>query len=302
MLMFGLSCRLLLTKAHCSPYTLSVATIKLDRGKPVRLSARSLVFLLIASSAVLPLHSQVDTASKLKFDVVSVRRDNSGSENIRIFSPTEGDGLTLNNVTLLDVIAYSYNIQSANRLSGLPDWAKSERYDIQAKVADNDVAVFRQTQEPGRKEMIQQLLAQSFMMKSHTEPKEISIYALVVAKGGSKMKDAKADSTQAVADGKTLHEPGLNGYGPGKMAGYQISMKEFAPALSGMAGRQVVNQTGLASIYDFTLDWTPDNSPASETTGPSLFTALEEQLGLKLEPQKITMPVLVVDSLTRAEN
>ena len=268
----------------------------------MRSSARPLAFLLIASTAALPLQSQVDTTSKLNFDVVSVRRDNSGSGSMHIFSPAEGDGMILNNVTLLDVIAYSYNIQSLNRLSGLPDWAKSEHYDIEAKVADSDVAAFRQLKEPVRKAMIQQILAQTFMMRSHTEPKEISIYALVVAKEGSKMKDAKADNTQAVADGKPPHEPGLNGYGPGKMAGYQISMKDFAPALSGTAGRQVVDQTGLTSTYDFTLNWTPDNSTASETTGPSLFTALEEQLGLKLQPQKITMQVLVVESLTRAEN
>jgi uncharacterized protein (TIGR03435 family) len=198
----------------------------------MRSSARPLAFLLIASTVALPLQSQVDTTSKLNFDVVSVRRDNSGSGSVHIFSPAEGDGMILSNVTLLDLIAYSYNIQRPNRLSGLPDWAKSEHYDIEAKVADSDVAAFRQTKEPLRKVMIQQLLARTYMMRSHTEPKVIPIYALVVAKEGSKRKDAKADNSEAVADGKPRHEPGLNGYGPGKMVGYQISMKDFAPALS----------------------------------------------------------------------
>lgn len=248
--------------------------------------ARLLAFLLTAASAVLPLQSQVHATSEVRFDVVSVRRDISGSTTMHIFSPTEGDGIILNNVTVLDLIAYCYNFQSLDRVSGLPDWAKSEHYDIEAKVTDSDVAAFRQMKEPARKSMIQELLAETFKMRSHAEPKEIAVYGLVIAKGGAKMQDAKLGASKGIAASNPAHEPGLNGFGPGKLAGYQISMKDFAPALSGMAGRQVVDQTGLNSTYNFTLSWTPDNYPSAESSGPSLFTALEEQLGLKLQPQK----------------
>jgi uncharacterized protein (TIGR03435 family) len=250
------------------------------------------------------------TKSPLMFDVVSVKLNKSGPGNINIYSPTGGDGMNLTNVALPDIVAYAYGIQSFDLLSGLPDWAESDRYDIQAKVADSDVAKFRSLNEAQRKLMIQALMTDRFKLKTHREPKSVEVYALIVAKNGPKMTEVKPGDPHPNGlkepDGTPIRGPSLNGTGPGEETAQEVSMEFFAGSLSGIAGRQVIDKTGLKGAYDFKLKFSRDQHSAqtdsdaeATTSGPSIFTALQEQLGLKLEPQKLSIPVLVIDHVER---
>jgi uncharacterized protein (TIGR03435 family) len=271
----------------------------------------------IAAAQAAPILAAQSAPAKppLTFDVVSIKRNNSGTGNISMYSPTNGDGINLTNIALFDIVAYAYGIQSPDLLSGLPAWAKSERYDIQAKVADPDVAQFRSLNEAQRKRMIQGLLADQFKLKIHREPKSVGVYALIVAKSGPKMKEVKPGDPHPgglkQADGTPMEGPALNGTGPGEETAQEVTMDFFAGSLSGLAGRQVIDKTELKGAYDFKLRFSRDQQPAQinsgaessalppETSAPSIFVALEEQLGLKLEPQKLLVPTLVIDDVQR---
>jgi len=251
----------------------------------------------------------------LTFDVVSIKRNISGDGNVSIYSPTDGDGLNLTNVVVEDIIAYAYGIHSPDLLQGLPAWAKSVHFDIQAKVTGAEVPRFRSLNEEQRRQMIQSLLADRFKLKIHRELKTVGVYALVVDKSGIKMKEVKPGDPHPggikEADGTPIEGPALNGSGPDEETAQEITMDFFAGSLSGPAGRQVVDKTGLKGMYDFKLRFsrgpdaaqTPaspnDTTPASDASAPSIFIALQEQLGLKLEPQKLSTPILVIDDVQR---
>lgn len=181
------------------------------------------------------------------------------------------------NVPALTLIMTAYNMQ-ADRISGFPVWMTSERFDVEAK-ADHPVSRDEMLR------MLQTLLSDRFKLNLRTEVKEVSIYALVVAKGGPKLRDGNGG-------------PVGGGKGPkGQILYRNISMPFFALGISRAVDRPIVDKTGLSGTYDFELHFTPDATPAgprregdgpepSPADGPSIFKALEEQLGLKLEPQK----------------
>jgi uncharacterized protein (TIGR03435 family) len=135
--------------------------------------------------------------------------------------------------------------------------------------------------------MLQALLADRFALKAHHETKDLPIYELTVAKGGAKMKKTAADGYGGNAK-----------YASGKVTAHEISVESLAANLSFTLGRKIVNKTGLDGGYDFTLDYAPDGADASDPR-PSIFTALEEQLGLKLLPAKGPVDVIVVDHIER---
>jgi uncharacterized protein (TIGR03435 family) len=145
--------------------------------------------------------------------------------------------------------------------------------------------------------MLQAVLAERFQMKVHQEDREAPIYALIVAKNGSKLKEA----TEAGADSLNVER--------GQIIGHSLSLQELAKGLTGgNTGRVVVDRTGLTGKYDFTLTWTPDQGAAppgpdggatENVPGPSIFTAIQEQLGLKLEPAKGPVKTLVIDHIER---
>jgi uncharacterized protein (TIGR03435 family) len=132
--------------------------------------------------------------------------------------------------------------------------------------------------------MLQNLLAERFRLECHFETRQVQAYALALAKGGSKMRAVEGSGSDTNSHG-------------GHLEATRGTMDRFAGLLSRYTGRMVLNETGLSGGYAFTLDWTPENS--AEGTGPSLFTALQEQLGLKLEGKKAPVEVLVVDRMER---
>jgi uncharacterized protein (TIGR03435 family) len=134
--------------------------------------------------------------------------------------------------------------------------------------------------------MLQQLLADRFALRLHRETKEITIYSLIVGKNGPKLKEGGSAG------------PYLSRPSPGRLAGQRASMSSLASALAGNLGRPVIDNTGLKGGYDFSLEWTADAAPdavPADTSGPSLFTALQDQLGLRLESKKAPIEVLIID-------
>jgi uncharacterized protein (TIGR03435 family) len=204
-----------------------------------------------------------------------------------------GDQLVIVGFTLSDLIKHAYDVQD-KQITGAPDWMDTDKFDINAKP---DVAG---SPSPAQlREMVKKLLADRFQLKIHTEHKTMSAYALTVAKSGPKM--TKNTSTDGL--------PGLF-FGPPiiTLRVRNATISEFVDLMqSTVLDRPVVDDTGLTGHWDFSLNWTPDASqfvsagwkmPPPSTAGdapPPLFTAIQEQLGLKLEAEKTSVPVLVID-------
>jgi uncharacterized protein (TIGR03435 family) len=217
------------------------------------------------------------------FDVASVKPNRSGSGNS---SQNDRHGtLTATNVTLQYCIQLAYGVKDY-QISG-PRWLASERYDIVAKTDP--------TVTPDRyRGMIQTLLADRFKLRVHRETRDFPVYALVVGRRASKLREVAAG-------------PEHDRSGRGYLSGKKMSMARLAEKLAQFVERPVLDQTGMQGVYDVELKWMPDNRPreGEAADGPSsIFTAVQEQLGLKLEPAKAPLPVIVVDHAEKvpAEN
>ncbi|HEY1744319.1 MAG TPA: TIGR03435 family protein [Granulicella sp.] len=233
----------------------------------------------------------------LEFDVVSVKPNHSGGESAGTnFSPTS-DGITITNMPLEDVVQWAFGLFLSDEIAGLPEWAKHERYDVTAKVSDADVAAFRKVVDPvQRAPMLQKILVDRFHLKFHYEMKELPVYALVVGKNGVRMTEIQpAIGPNGMKDG------GGRQVGRGLIRSMGQPMKPLVNQLSIELKRPVVDRTGLKGYYNFTLRWAPDEGapPEGDVAAPSIFTAVQEQLGLKLEPVKASVQVLVIDNLER---
>ncbi len=211
------------------------------------------------------------------FEAASIKRavpDAGGSSG----EDGRGGVLKVYNVTLKRCIRYAYTIAEDQILGG-PKWIDDLRYDILAK-ADHPA------DEPELLTMLQPLLADRFKLKLHHETRVVSGYILTVAKGGIKA---------TVAD-PNRHSSGNGGRGFIDSGASQVSALTIR--LSALLGRPVVDMTGDERKFDFHLRWNPDETLAGDSTAsdyPSLTTALQEQLGLRLESRKVNADVLVVD-------
>ena len=211
-----------------------------------------------------------------------------------------GQDVTTTNVTVSWMIKLAYNVH-ANQISGGPSWLDSERYDT---VGRSDTPG-----EPNRdqmKLMIQKLLGDRFQLRFHTEKKELPVYAMVVAKGGSKLTASAGDPNAFPGIGFG-REPGVI-----SLAGRNTGLNSVANGLqSNILDKPVVDQTGLTGRYDFQLRFTPDAiqlanfgglapaNAADPNPPPDIFTAFEQQLGLKLQATKAAVDVMVIDRIER---
>jgi uncharacterized protein (TIGR03435 family) len=197
----------------------------------------------------------------------------------------EGGSFSTSNITLAALMQWAYEIPQKQILAG-PGWMNSTRFDILAKSdAETDARLRSLSSDRShelKRRMVQALLEDRFAMKLHREVRTLPAYDLVVAKDGSKL-------TISQANGKSI------GVGRTHFTAQGLTMDLIAQQLSQIAGRIVVDRTGLAGRYDLKLQWTPDDVAAAEGSPPSLFTALEEQLGLRLKAAKEPVPVLVID-------
>ena len=257
------------------------------------------------------------------FDVASVKPDKSGGMGTRImFQP--GGRFNATNITLKFLIRVAYEVQDF-QISGGPPWLNSDRYDIDAKAdgpAEGDMRTMTEEQRKAsmhlRRLMLQALLADRFKLTLHKESKEAPIYALVVAKSGLKIKELPPEvkATPDPADTPDKPDPkrpqrGGMRMGRGELTGQGVKLTFLAEALSNQVGRTVLDQTGLKGDYSFELKWTPDenqgaafkgpgDAPPADANGPSIFTAIQEQLGLKLDSQKGPVDLLVIDHAEKA--
>ena len=223
------------------------------------------------------------------------------------------DGLVYMNVTLESLLRDAYGVLD-NQISGAPDWARSESYDIDAKMdsvtADALAKMNMRDRDRARQQMLQALLADRFMLTLHRETKELPVYSLVIAKGGFKLQPAPPDK---VYERGSRGSAGWShfGTGGGKINGQAIPISMLTVSLTQMLGRMVIDKTMLTGVYDVTLQWATsdvgqglvldgtDGAPPSAPTGPTIFTALQEQLGLKLESAKGPVEIIVIDHVEK---
>jgi len=229
------------------------------------------------------------------YEIVSVKPARPGCPGMQTYSPP--GRIQDRCVTLWGLLFNAYDLRpSDSHTLGLPGWANAARFDIDAK-ADDDTTVAlqklpREEQEKQRRLMLQALLADRFKLHVHTETREQQIYALVIAKGGAKLKPWPADQ-----------KPSGISWGGSRIDVRGSPIERLVFCLSDELDRVVVDKTGLTGDYDITLKWTPDNEQDTLDVGPTLFTALKEQLGLKLVATKGPVDTFVVDHVERpAEN
>jgi uncharacterized protein (TIGR03435 family) len=216
-------------------------------------------------------------AAQSSFEVASIKPNLSGDGNDSV--NTTNGSLTMRNVSLRMIVEDAYDLKRYTLTA--PDWLDTLRFDIQAKVGGK-------VKQEELRLMLQSLLAERFQLKAHRERKEMSAYALLPAKGGFKLKPAEGS-------GSSINS--THGAGKAKATCTHVSMPRLADFLSGRLDHPVVDQSGIPDAYDFTLEWSPEQN--TEDAGPSLFTALNEQLGLRLEPRKVPVSILVVDSISK---
>jgi len=284
----------------------------------VGLTAAQLVVLatssLLAQTAAGPSPTPAATSSTpvIDFDVVSVKPNTSENGQIRMMN--QPGMFVANNVTLKMLIQQAYGIRE-DLISGGPSWVGSASFDFEGKIApaDSDAlkAMNSDQAKAARQQMMQHALVDRFKLKVHTETKTLPVYELVLAKGGSKLKDT--DPTGNYANGikgpDGVAHGGMMQMQNGKITGQGVPISNLTNILSRNLERTVINKTGLTGKYDFTLTWKPDDGSngqdagASDTNAPDLFTAVTEQLGLKLVSTKGPVDTLVIDNAEKpAEN
>ncbi|MGA9670344.1 MAG: TIGR03435 family protein [Terracidiphilus sp.] len=244
------------------------------------------------------------------YDVASIHKFKHDGGPLRVSMKTDPDGLTDSHVRVKALICQAYGL-SEYQVSGGPEWVSSDYYDVSAKMDEPTMEMLRTLSSDQktqvRQQMEQALLADRFKLVVHHETKQFPIYALIVAKSGLKLHESKSDDD---------YKNGLKGFdgrpgGKGMMrmqsdpAGFQLtaqglSMDKLAAQLSGQLDSKVQNKTGLEGSYDFTLRYSQEDSPeesSSSPAAPSIFTALQEQLGLKLEATKGPVDVIIIDHI-----
>jgi bla regulator protein blaR1 len=265
------------------------------------------VVCLVAATIALPMSSGPRAQSTNGFDVASVKPNMSGAPGLDI-DTQPGGRLTITNASLRNLITFAYRIQD-NQLVGGPDWQRTARFDVVAKAekaaTTEELLV-----------MLRPLLGERFKLAVHHESRELPIYALVVQRA-----DGRTGGQLKTSDVDCSGLPGTGSRGCafsvsfGNIRARGMPVARLAAALSPFAGRIVVDRTGISGPHDFDLTWTPDqfrgrqtapgeqppqvNGRIVDANGPSLFTAIQEQLGLKLESTTGPVDVLVIDGAER---
>jgi uncharacterized protein (TIGR03435 family) len=227
--------------------------------------------------------SQAGAAAGPAFDVASLKPSPpppGDTYNANLGSIRNGE-VALTNATLVDCIKFAYGLVSDEQMDG-PEWAKSKRvrFDVLAKAPPS-------TPRDQLLLMLRTLLTERFHLAMHAERRAFPHYALSIGKNGPKLHEVPSDPA-------TSHMV----YRMGSLTHNQISMQILALLLSRQTGEMVLDETGLKGVYELKLEWTPEPRPGipePPENGPSLFTAVQEQLGLRLEARKDAVEVMVID-------
>jgi uncharacterized protein (TIGR03435 family) len=254
------------------------------------------------------------TAPRAEFEVASVKVNTASAPMVRIFMAPGNPRFAATNITLRMLITFAWNVKNF-QISGGNGVIDTCRYDIEAKAADAKPTLEQV------KLMLQALLTDRFKLAVHRETKEVPIYAFVAAKGGTRLVESKEGGCVEF-DPASLSAPGQPQrmfcglmIGPNNAKGGKIAMKEFTDGLSNILGRPVVDKTGYTGKFDVALEFSQEgidtvgmfagapfivSKPPDDDSRPSLFTVLQDQLGLKLESQKGPAEVLVIDHAEKA--
>jgi uncharacterized protein (TIGR03435 family) len=261
------------------------------------------------------LQAQSNESVPPSYEVTSVKATANGDPNRNITWDETPNGLMVTNVTPELLTRQAYGLMSYQIERG-PEWIKQKTFDVAARIGDGESSRLQTlTKEDARAErrlMLQALLTDRFGLAVHDETKEGSVYELLVAKGGPKFKRTTEEAP--VADGVAQANSTLAPYRPpvvmenGLLTFNGAPISALARFISQLIGRPVLDSTGLVGKYEFTLKWTLDefdlpaivqqsDDTSSEPTGTSIFTVIQQQLGLKLESAKGPVQSLVIDHI-----
>ena len=250
--------------------------------------------MLAPASAQQPAKAEAEAALP-GFEVAAIKanKGDNGGQDV----DWSADRMSIENYTLRQLIPIAYGLKSNKQVSGGPEWMDKLAFDISAKIDDTEMAKMRKmNRDESCKErnlLVRTLLAERFQLRAHEIQQVMPVYALVVAKTGPRI-------AHSASQGKGYHVSTRNGH----MEASGTSMDVFADQLTSMpesGERVVLNQTGLAGEYDFKMDFSRDYGAGipADAANPSLFTTLQEQLGLKLESKKGPVEVVVVESAVK---
>jgi uncharacterized protein (TIGR03435 family) len=200
----------------------------------------------------------------------------------------KGNRISIRTSNVTSLICFAYKIHKS-QIVNAPRWFDEQPWNIEGIPDVEGTPNWNQYRR-----MLQKLLATRFGLRTHPDKRELSVYALTVAKGGPKLEKSKSDP-------EALSDQSGHGIGSQQFMKYtNVSMADFAPTMQLMVDRPLLDQTNLTGRYDFTLLWMPDVLRATEVDpAPALFTAVQEQLGLKLTGTKALADVMIVDAATR---
>jgi uncharacterized protein (TIGR03435 family) len=259
------------------------------RTKAITTLLLSLVWLgAIANVSAQEQASKLQTPASTQpatFDVISIKP--SDPKNMVLAVRPDPNNFTMTGTSLKLLVQYAYDLQGF-QLEGAPAWMASTRFDIVAKSETTSAPAQPQDLDAKLKLVqvrLQSLLADRFQFRAHKGMMEMPVYSLVVAKSGPKL-EASTTNTGYITRG-------------GQFVCSHSSMDDLASLLSGSMDRMVLDQTNLTGSYKFTLKWTPDESPNPSPDLPGIFTAIQEQLGLKLVPTKGPVEMLIVDHVEK---
>ena len=291
--------------------TSSEAPAALSAGHKVLLGTTALVAMALPLAAIAQGGTSstreqirvVDSSAGQSFEVASIKPKGSGAGDV-LMQVLPGGTMNVRNVSVRLLIRNAYTLQE-NQLVGGPSWMGTDRFDITAKAAGN----------PSQSElqaMLRALLAERFELVVRTEKRQLEVYTLVLAPGAPRrlsiarpcFRAANNLPPQTVPPGETPCGFRLS---PGHITGRGVTMPALANSLASQTGRMVVDRTGRKEDFDLELEWTPFQAPASLDpaaandrpvhSGPSIFTAIQEQLGLRLQSDRAPVDVLVVERL-----
>jgi uncharacterized protein (TIGR03435 family) len=288
--------------------------------------ARTILLLLTSALAVLAMSvasGQTPEASPppllfaptkpIEFDIAVFKLNKSNGAMPYIQIPVGGDGFSAQNRPIHDLIRYAFakGRGGSFRLSGQPAWVDDDRYDMQAKIAVEDLPEWKKLNGQGQKIVLQKFLIEYLKLKFHPDLTPYPYYALTVGKTGLKFKQTKPGDTFKTPDGQSITGRALLFTGTNEVTVQGVSIEQFADLLSGHADRPVLDKTGLDDFYNFVIhfDATPDpRSPDGpgipfaalppDLATPSMFSAVK-QLGLQLVPTKGPIDAIVIDHVER---
>lgn len=255
------------------------------------------LFRILAASALFVAIPAVAQQANSTFELLSTVKPSQESGN-RVGISMDGDSITIRGATLRNLITNTFQTR-ATLIFSLPKWADSDRFDIRARVLSDDAVFLQHMTRARRREIFQRLLADRFDVALHPETRTLPVYELVKTGVGPGLVD---NPPPPPSDTPEPIKPGHNGRGSTSYIGTTIDatgvrIADLCGTLGRVLDRTVVDKTGLTGFYDVALTWKDANATEDTTqeAGASLFTALQEQLGLKLIPSKGPVEVLVVD-------